>query len=488
MGQTHLQKGVGYAKILNTVVSPGDFFILKDIPGVDCKVVGRLVLTSFNDKDIHPSRDRDRAISQRDDHADGIYDGESLDHSLHHGPFFLMQLYLCVNETIKNEFSLPVIQSHLFPQCNGMEEVVGTDLVMWCGGKAIKSIAFVNHVDEIQNGCVLFGGKGVFNSFCISTSMKVEGDGDGDYSFNITACASSTHYAFSHLNPSTAPHYSYNYRVYSQMGSLRYAVNALMHTQRMYQRSRHSCQAPLMIETWEYLCKSLKDVGGNEDLMKRREKVKTKRLFLNDLQQEKRRIMGEEMMIMVEDRDELKTLRKVMGHSFGVGVRSKVKLGDGVKVLGNGDFVNAVWPPDDNEMNKVRSVRRKVSQLKGKYRNQLTDDELSLFTKKTDSIMLRYDPLFCICHISIVFTRVQIGKDSDMNDILKSIDHNILFETIPNPFQLANPPLQLELGQMFDYQNSTYMFSVQEGDLVTGYHIETNAEITVPISDVNNIN
>ena len=115
----------------------------------------------------------------------------------------------------------------------------------------------------------------------------------------------------------------------------------------------------------------MKDVGGNEDLMKRREKVKTKRLFLNDLQQEKRRIMGEEMMIMVEDRDELKTLRKVMGHSFGVGVRSKVEMGDGVKVLGNGDFVNAVWPPDDNEMNKVRSVRR-VSQLKGKYRNQLT--------------------------------------------------------------------------------------------------------------------
>ena len=138
-------------------------------------------------------------------------------------------------------------------------------------------------------------------------------------------------------------------------------------------------------------------------------------------------------------------------------------------------------------MDKVRIIRKKVSQLGGKYRDQLTDEELSLFTRKSDSIMLRYDPLFCVCHISIVFTRVQIGTDNDGLDILKSIDHNTSVETLTPPPQLTNPCIQLELGQIFDYNNGSYMFSMQEGDLVTGFHLETNEEVTVPLSDVSNI-
>ena len=129
-----------------------------------------------------------------------------------------------------------------------------------------------------------------------------------------------------------------------------------------------------------------------------------------------------------------------------------------------------------------------MSQHKSKYRDHLTDEELSLFSRKSDSIMFRYDPLFCVCHISIVFTRIQIGQDNEGLDILKSINHNAMVDQLTTPVQLNHTPLQLEVGQMFDYNNGTYIFSLQQGDLITGYNIDTNEELTVPLSDVTNIN
>ena len=135
-------------------------------------------------------------------------------------------------------------------------------------------------------------------------------------------------------------------------------------------------------------------------------------------------------------------------------------------------------------MDQTRFLRERVRQLKGKYRDHLTDEELSLFTRKSDSIMLQYDPLFCVCHISIVFTRVQIGTDNGVLDILRSINHNTMVDHLTSHPQLPNHPIQLEVGNLYDYNNTSYYFAMQEGDLVTGYHVDTSDELTVPLASL----
>ena len=55
-----------------------------------------------------------------------------------------------------------------------------------------------------------------------------------------------------------------------------------------------------------------------------RERVRARRCFFRDLQQEVKRMGHPQEMVAVQDREALMGLRRVMGSSFGVSVRIQV--------------------------------------------------------------------------------------------------------------------------------------------------------------------
>ena len=174
-------------------------------------------------------------------------------------------------------------------------------------------------------------------------------------------------------------------------------------------------------------------------------------------------------------------LRRVMGSSFGVGVRSRVTarwcLENGVRPVARGDVLNAVWPPTREDMRKVRVVL-------GKCRARLTNDEILLLRRRRDMITFTYDPLLSVCSVAIVFTRMAIGADNDSIHVLRSIDHSMC-DDLTNPAR--RPLVQLNLGDVFDHNRRSYYFVAQEGDNVTATDTETGAEITTCRNNCSNI-
>ena len=183
---------------------------------------------------------------------------------------------------------------------------------------------------------------------------------------------------------------------------------------------------------------------------------------------------GEEEVVAVLDRESLAALRRVMGSSFGVGVRSRVSARwcavNGVRAVQRGDVLNAVWPPSREDMDQVRLVL-------GKRRSRLTNDDKLLLCRRRDMITFKYDPLLAVSSIAIVFTRMTIGEDNDASSVLRSIGHNHLVDALTNP--VCRSLVVLEVGHMFDYNNRSYHFSSQAGDIVTAHDTLTDAEINI---------
>jgi hypothetical protein len=129
----------------------------------------------------------------------------------------------------------------------------------------------------------------------------------------------------------------------------------------------------------------------------------------------------EQEVVAVLDRESLVALRRVVGSSFGVGVRSRVSARwcavNGVRAVQRGDVLNAVWPPSREDMDQVRLVL-------GKRRSRLTNDDKLLLCRRRDMITFKYDPLLAVSSIAIVFTRMTIGEDKDTSNFLRSIRHN----------------------------------------------------------------
>jgi hypothetical protein len=183
---------------------------------------------------------------------------------------------------------------------------------------------------------------------------------------------------------------------------------------------------------------------------------------------------GEQEGVAVLDWELQAALRRVMGSSFRVGVRYRVSVRwcavNSVSVVQQSDAINAVWPLSREDMDQVHLVL-------GKHRSRLTNDENLLLCRCRDMITFKYDSLLAVSSIAIVFTRMTIGTDNDASNVLRSIGHNHLVDALTNP--VCRSLVVLEVGHMFDYNNCSYHFSSQAGDIVTAHDTLTDAEINI---------
>ena len=150
-------------------------------------------------------------------------------------------------------------------KCIGLRQVYLTNAYIWLPIHSIVDIAIVTHAQVIQNSYCQFGGKGVHNSYFllfqirynINKKAEVELTSRTIHHSHFSSFANSNSLSLSHFSP------SFNHRIYSSLGSLRDAINKLMHTKRMFQRNGYTMNHYLSAESWVYLCDRLR--GGMWD-------------------------------------------------------------------------------------------------------------------------------------------------------------------------------------------------------------------------------
>ena len=147
-------------------------------------------------------------------------------------------------------------------KCIGLRQVYLTNAFIWLPIECIVDICIITHAQVIQNSYCQFGGKGVHNSYfilfqirySINKKAEVELTSRIIHHSQFLSFAKSDSPSFSHFSP------SFNHRIYSSLGSLRDAINKLMHTKRMFQRNDYTMNHYLSVECWVYLCDRLR--GG----------------------------------------------------------------------------------------------------------------------------------------------------------------------------------------------------------------------------------
>ena len=97
-------------------------------------------------------------------------------------------------------------------------------------------------------------------------------------------------------------------------------------------------------------------------------------------------------------------MNRVIGYTFGVGVRKGAKIGEGGSYLFLRVYEMRFSPTTREYMDDIRLVL---------YNSVNYNAEVKWCCCKRDKIILRYDPLLSRCFITIVFTRLVIGDDDD---------------------------------------------------------------------------
>ena len=220
-----------------------------------------------------------------------------------------------------------------------------SNLGMWCRADDVLDIAFVEHVNMVQYGYSIFGGKGVSNSYIVYSHIKYKSNSNQltiDYS-PVNKLWSFSHYHPTFLNNSP----SFNHRVLTQLGELRSVVNSLMHTPKAFQGVRKYAQVQIHLEMWRYLSRTLEEEAGGFErfYVQKRTRLVSRRRYLVDMVQDKVRYKTPSEVLLIEDLDDLVAMRRIMGDAFGAGVRKVIKTGSGYVPLCIGDILNVVCPP-----------------------------------------------------------------------------------------------------------------------------------------------
>ena len=324
-------------------------------------------------------------------------------------------------------------------KCIGLRQVYLTNAYVWLPISSITDIAIITHGEVIQNSYCQFGGKGVCNSYFILHQIRYCMNKFGEVELTSSVIH---HSQFSSFARSDSPSFlhppSYNHRIYTALGSLRTEINKLMHTKRMFQRNGYTMNHYLSAECWQYLCARLRGgcaiVDGEVD--------RVRRLFLSDLAQEKKKFHAQHLTtIQVETQEELIHVRRVFGASFCVGARCAPKVSDGVLPVKTGSAINAVWPPSGTPNTTKITKKRKRA------------------TRKCDTILIKFDHATSIAAVTVVFTRLIVGQDEEVIDILKSIGHNELIENLV--------VIDIDVGMEFVHNGQRMMIEEINGDMVT---------------------
>ena len=483
-----------HAKILNEFIHPGDFFTIRKgtgggSHGEEPIYVGLFLKACFALSEV-PVLQR-RGLANADVRAgacggagvvvggfnDGVGggggvrgggdagasggDGVVVDEDT--GPFCLFRLLLMSDDGV----NAPLIPFETYSVCKGMREVFLSNLGMWCRADDVLDIAFVEHVDMVQYGYSIFGGKGVSNSYIMYSHIKYKSNSN---QFTIEYSPVNKLWSFCHHHPTflnNSP--SFNHRVLTQLGELRNVVNTLMHTPKAFQGVRKYAQVQIHLETWRYLARKLeKGAGGFERLFVRtKERLVSRRRYLVDMVQDKVRLPAPSEVLLIEDVDDLAAMRSIMGDAFGAGVRKVIKTGSGKIPLCIGDVLNVVCPPTKEQMDNI-------SRVQGKSRK--TDEEHALCRRKRDKIVLRYDPIVSKCYITIVFTRLVISDNEDALHVLRSLNHNTMVEL------LTRQQCVIVQYCCFEFEGGEYFATAVDGNMVSGESRDGRRQINVDAS------
>ena len=195
---------------------------------------------------------------------------------------------------------------------------------------------------------------------------------------------------------------------------------------------------------------------------------RVRRLFLSDLAQIKKKFLSQKTTtIRVESQEQLIEIRRVFGASFGAGARCAPKLSDGVLPVKAHSAINAVWPPSSESVANIKRLkkRKKISLNNNVCRASvdcclpLTNDELLSCGRKCDMIQIKFDHATSIVAVTVVFTRLIVGEDDLVLEILKSIGHNQLVESLV--------AVEVEVGMEFMRDDRKWMIEEINCSVVT---------------------
>lgn len=316
---------------------------------------------------------------------------------------------------------LPPIPYGMYPDLRGVRQVVVTNVGVCIPLYSIKIPAYVFRVCDIMSPHPPPLLKGVVNVFFALKRILFSVD---SHNVVVTDLLSTHHHTFSHQwSPSILPH-SYNYRLYYQLYSLSRLVNSKLNCLRQYDRPIFVERMSLGLETWEHLVGRLE--GGN--VLVRRNLKRVRCNWYPDLSTEKVRIGGQTSWeITVRTVGELAELREVTGISFGVGVKRRLRFGDGRVHVRLGDTLFALDTGDDGD---------------------------------GDLFVMRYDVGSAILSVIMQFTRVVVSNISDpvAGRIISNIKHSMM--------QLFASQ-QVDLDAKFAYNNSIHVTSSFSNGIVT---------------------
>ena len=87
------------------------------------------------------------------------------------------------------------------------------------------------------------------------------------------------------------------------------------------------------------------DGGLKRLFVKKRDRLVSRRRYLVDMIQDRKRFCTPSEVMLVEDEDYLVVTRMMMGDAFGDGVRKVIKSGSGHVTICIADEINVVCPP-----------------------------------------------------------------------------------------------------------------------------------------------
>ena len=305
-----------------------------------------------------------------------------------------------------------------------MHKVISANTHIWCCLEEIMDTVFVRHTSLTESGVCTFGGKWVENSFCIQSQNIFSVYHNGDLKVEYKVLHHAIFCSFAHHDSPSYISHSYNYRIYIGLCKLYDHINRILHTKRIFQKNGFRSSCTISAETWNYLELKLK----GRTMCKNYKVSKVRRLFLDNLSQRKKRFHEQSVSsIEIDTQEILQSIRKLLGCSFGVGVRVVPRLKDKVIGLGIDQHLNAVWTPSVAEMNlivKNRQILKKKggSQWYGGVPEEslgdlpvelpivpivlpeLTNDNIASCSRKLDVIQILFDHTTSTAAISIVFT------------------------------------------------------------------------------------
>ena len=307
--------GLLHSIVLDAYVQVGDFVIVEHTNGT---VVGRLIETSKLDNVCIDE------LSLDDD--DYFY----LDNGTKNKMCGLIQIWKKPESGSMGY--VPLVAQDRY-KLNSVTELVETNNAMWLGSNNIVNLAFVFSPEELKDGRhPPFNG--MANLFFARYKYY-----DGQ----------NTTYEQLGLFCSFSTSYGYSYRLFSSLSHIRNEIDKVLYRVGMSQGDVGYIRTYLPVDCWRFMSSFFRkhsNVIHFKDITKR---LCTKRNTY-DLSQQKVRIGTVLEIAVVDTKEGLKMLCKLLGLSVGIGVRKVFpRIGLPVTNMGTGDTINIVSPTETNK-------------------------------------------------------------------------------------------------------------------------------------------